>query len=92
MEFSFPTFFIQTIIQIEKKKEFFCQAANQSAETRVEGKKCRCYKTIYAQIKQTQTRTMMMIVRWRKLNRIHKVNYLLAVKSKFDDVLQSFSL
>ena len=38
-----------------------------------------------------QTGIMIMIVRWRKLNMIHQVNYLLIAKSKFDVVLQSIS-
>ena len=49
-------------IRIEKKKKFFCEAANQSAEVCVKGRKCRCYEIISTQIKQTQT-IMIMILR-----------------------------
>lgn len=78
-------------IQIEKKKVFFCEAANQSAESRVEGSKCPCYEIISAQFKQTQTR-MIVIVRWKKFNMIHQVSYSLTAKSKFDVALRLFSL
>ena len=77
-------------IQIEKKK-FLCEAANQRAESRVEGSKCPCYEIISAQFKQTQTR-MIVIVRWKKFNMIHQVSYSLTAKSKFDVALRLFSL
>ena len=80
------------IFELKKRRIFFGWAANQSAEARVKGRKCRCHEIISAQIKQTQTRIMIMILMWRKLNMIHQVNYLLTTKFKLHDVLQLFSL
>ena len=74
-----------------RKKKFLCEAANQRAESRVEGSKCPCYEIISAQFKQTQTR-MIVIVRWKKFNMIHQVSYSLTAKSKSDFALRLFSL
>ena len=51
--------------RIEKKGIFSLSCKPKCIEARVEGRKCRCYKIISAQIKRTKTR-IIMIVKWRE--------------------------
>ena len=83
---------IQGNIDNRQNVALHIQIENRSANASAEERKCRCYEIISAQIKQTQTKIMIMVVRWRELNMIHQVNYLRTARSKFDVVLQSFSL